>query len=131
MHEILFRGISKDTKKWVYGYYVVQHDRHMIYDDSKKDFETWCVEVIPETVGQYIGLKDKNDVKIFEEDEVKTKYGNRIIKWNPLHCCFALFNNGVMDGEITADWINADDTSPKQWNVSELEVIGNSHETKQ
>ena len=43
------------------------------------DFEGW-VDVIPETVGQYIGLEDVNGIKIFEGDvvEVTCKFKGKV-----------------------------------------------------
>lgn len=67
MREILFRGKRDDTGEWIYGYYKVgMSGRTTIYTLTE------CLhEVIPETVGQYIGLVDKKDNKIFEGDIVR------------------------------------------------------------
>lgn len=79
MREIKFRGQRVDNKEWVYGYYYMYpinknpvNDHHYIinfeWSDLVAGYSDLRFEVIPETVGQYIGENDKNGNPIFEGD---------------------------------------------------------------
>ena len=134
MREILFRGKRKDNGEWVYGDLLspLKSEPAVIVDGG------WLVPVIPETVGQYIGLEDKNGRKIFEGDIVckrdltfKTELVG-VVMYNSAIGCFCIHSESK--GITTRTGFEASDvyndgqcTVPVRYNY---EVIGNIYETK-
>lgn len=135
MREILFRGKQKDNNEWIEGYYAVQSNHacfahelkytHFIFKDIFLDFNLGGLqefEVIPETVGQYTGLTDKNGKRIFEGDIV---YSDDLYA-EPLLVIFnencgefqALFNDGYSEGFLERYTL-----------IYHLKVIGNIHDS--
>lgn len=69
MREILFRGKRKDNKEWVFGFYIFEpvfngidhkptEPKHWIREYNQGQICIIMHEVIPETLGEYTGLKD-------------------------------------------------------------------------
>lgn len=78
MREILFRGKDTYNSQWHYGY--VYHDQYfdgrfscvdrmIIRNDCDEDYT-----VKENSIGQFIGLTDKNGVKIFEGDIIECMF---------------------------------------------------------
>lgn len=117
MREILFRGKRKDNGEWVEGhygeYYSGKENVSCISIPKETISGSLCYDVIPETVGQYTGLTDKNGVKVFEGDIV---------------CIFdGEYFSGVVKYSNEQGSFTVDDTSLHYW-VSDIEVIGNIHD---
>ena len=70
MREILFRGKHDDTGEWIEGYFGQSVDTFIIQDYGLVAGHFKVFKVVPETVGQYTGMKDIHGVKIFEGDIV-------------------------------------------------------------
>ena len=123
MREILFRGKRVATATFVHGSHVLVADRsHSIVNDNGN---FW---VIPETVGQFTGLTDKNGKKIFEGDIILYKipdgsYAHGIVKFRETN-----------EVGFCVEWFNRHDTGWLRNDIGflakfrEIEVIGNIHD---
>ena len=126
MREIKFRGRSKLTGKWAYGYYSVRASEHFI-SFMNNNHQWQDVEVIPKTVGQFTNLPDKNGKEIYEGDIIRwhnfypEPEDYFVVKWLDFRGAYSLFRqNHFMSHLPYADL--------HEMNKKNYEVIGNIYE---
>ena len=133
MREILFRGKRTDNCEWLYGYYFFENINlyanfngcHYVHPCGQNQ----ALSVIPETVGQYTGLTDKNGKRIFEGDVVKYKNTDGI-KFNGV--ALTVIGKVVYNEKNASFAISGkDEIGAKHYDyfpIKNIEIVGNIHD---
>ncbi len=139
MRKVLFRGKRADNGKWIVGSLlhvkvIPQGDCYLIFgpnfgwDDPGELHAKKHAVVAPETVGQYTGLRDKNNRRIFEGDIVRMYIGEgersiavyAMVQWHPNGPCLRDRETDIFVSFKDASFAR---DAPRIW-----EVIGNIYD---
>ena len=91
MREILFKAKRADNGEWIEGYFIKRvHNEGQVTNQAKIEWqvvEEYYIyeevkeapyEIIPETLGQFTGLYDKNGKRIWENDIIFDTYYKKL-----------------------------------------------------
>lgn len=140
----LYEGLYEPNvfnEGFVYGSLIVKGKKHYIcigVAGAKLNFlinnaTVTLVEVIPETVGEYTNLTDKNGKKIFEGDILKPDYDNSSyyrVAWDSGKLHLNIEEYCFNDSEGKALWSWCENIVDYQINgcVDNCEIIGNIYD---
>lgn len=131
MRKITFRGKTVDRDRWVYGslitldddccFIVPRIDRASTL--SKRNLVRLEMEAVSTgSIGQYTGVKDKNGVRVFEGDIVRTQFGRLVrIEYRTVGG-FVGFDMTAIECKHECPWAST------AWRSGNIEVVGNIHE---
>ena len=150
--DIEYRGQRKTDRKWVYGFYYKTQGRHIILGDTLSDSGAQHeIEVIPQTVSLYTGIRDNTRWVELSDDEKrewlqagkeqqgwrgKRIYGGDIVRdiFNPETAKIGIVHWGVWElgqrGYGFHCWIAGDNAigcHQDEKIAHDLQVIGNIH----
>ncbi|MBO7158109.1 MAG: hypothetical protein J6W31_05855 [Clostridia bacterium] len=117
MREILFRGKRVDNGEWICGNLTVWSDGSASIDECRS-CNSPLYAVIPETVGQFTELTDKNGERIFDGDIGKG--------FNMLHPDRNIYQVVYEDNGFY--YCDEDEVAWHPEHIQNFEVIGNIHE---
>jgi hypothetical protein len=121
MFPVKFRGRTF-SGQWVYGYYVKIDERNSyIYPSYQSDSDTPTIPtlVCTETVGLFIGRKDKVGHELYDQDLVRTK-NQKVLK--------IIWNSMGAGGWWFVEMKNMELYHVSEVNLDELELVGNYYD---
>ena len=136
MREILFRGKTLNTGKWIEGYYCKYPHQFAgflepyifvsSYDVEKEIGSCTAYSIVQDTVQQFTGLFDRNGRKIFEGDIVQYTYATNS---DLTHIGYVAYSSGefyiedIISGEETfiSSLTDDDYTYKVIWNIYDID----------